>query len=72
MNQSILCEVLPTLSPQQRRQAIAQRAYEKWVKRGCPHGTDVENWMQAEAEINAEQEGAEPKDAIHWPHLANG
>jgi Protein of unknown function (DUF2934) len=33
---------------------IAQRAYEKWMKRGCPHGTDVQDWVEAEAELRAE------------------
>jgi hypothetical protein len=72
MNQSTLCEVMPFLSPPQRHEAIARRAYEKWVKRGCPHGTDIENWLQAEAEITTELDGEEPKDAVHWPHLGNG
>jgi hypothetical protein len=30
------------------------RAYEKWVKRGRPHGTDVQDWMEAEAELKRE------------------
>jgi hypothetical protein len=33
---------------------IAMRAYEKWVKKGRPHGTDVQDWMEAEAELKAE------------------
>jgi hypothetical protein len=33
---------------------IAMRAYEKWVKRGRPQGTDVQDWMEAEAELKAE------------------
>ncbi len=33
---------------------IAKRAYEKWCQRGMPHGTDVQNWLEAEAEIRAE------------------
>jgi hypothetical protein len=34
---------------------IALRAYEKWVKRGRPAGTDVQDWIEAEAELRAEQ-----------------
>jgi hypothetical protein len=34
---------------------IAMRAYEKWCKRGRPHGTDHQDWMEAEAELRAEQ-----------------
>jgi hypothetical protein len=33
---------------------IAMRAYEKWVKRGCPHGSDQKDWLEAEAELKAE------------------
>ena len=33
---------------------VAQRAYEKWCKRGCPHGSDRQDWLEAEAEIRAE------------------
>ncbi len=33
---------------------IAQRAYEKWLKRGRTHGHDLQDWMEAEAELRAE------------------
>jgi hypothetical protein len=33
---------------------IAMRAYEKWCQHGCPPGTDVRDWMEAEAELRAE------------------
>jgi hypothetical protein len=33
---------------------VAQRAYEKWCKRGCSHGHDRQDWLEAEAEIRAE------------------
>jgi hypothetical protein len=33
---------------------IAMRAYEKWVKRGRPHGTDLQDWVDAENELKAE------------------
>lgn len=33
---------------------IAQRAYEKWCKRGCPQGSDQQDWHEAEAELQAE------------------
>jgi Protein of unknown function (DUF2934) len=36
------------------REKIAQRAYEKWCKRGKPHGTDKQDWTEAEIEIKAE------------------
>lgn len=37
---------------------VAQRAYEKWVKRGMHHGRDVQDWLEAEAEIRKEITGA--------------
>jgi len=33
---------------------IAMRAYEKWCKRGRPHGTEKQDWAEAEAELRAE------------------
>jgi hypothetical protein len=33
---------------------IAMRAYEKWSKRGYPAGTDVQDWLEAEAELRSE------------------
>lgn len=33
---------------------IAMRAYEKWCKRGRPHGTDKLDWTEAETELRAE------------------
>ena len=31
--------------------AIARRAYEIWMRKGCPAGQDLENWLQAKAEL---------------------
>src|SRR5262245_52949131 len=36
---------------------IAKRAYEKWLKRGCTHGNDIQDWIEAEKEIIAEMKG---------------
>jgi Protein of unknown function (DUF2934) len=55
----------PSTTPQQTSQPanaavqiphdkIAMRAYEKWVKRGRPHGTDKQDWIEAENELRAE------------------
>jgi hypothetical protein len=33
---------------------IAMRAYEKWCKRGCPHGTSMLDWLEAERELMTE------------------
>ena len=32
---------------------IARRAYDLYLARGCEHGHDVEDWLQAERELNA-------------------
>jgi DUF2934 family protein len=34
---------------------IAKRAYERFVARGCTHGSDREDWAAAERELVAEQ-----------------
>jgi hypothetical protein len=39
---------------------IAMRAYEKWCKRGRPHGTDKQDWLEAETELKAELSGTNP------------
>ena len=32
---------------------IARRAYELFLARGCEHGHDVEDWLQAERELRS-------------------
>jgi hypothetical protein len=32
---------------------IARRAYDIFLARGCEHGRDLEDWLQAERELNA-------------------
>jgi Protein of unknown function (DUF2934) len=39
-------------------QAIRQRSYEIWQREGCPEGKAVEHWLQAGAELEAEQRAA--------------
>jgi hypothetical protein len=36
---------------------VAKRAYEKWLKRGCTHGQDMQDWIEAEKEVLAEMKG---------------
>ena len=31
---------------------VRLRAYQVWVRRGCIHGRDVEDWLEAEAQIH--------------------
>jgi hypothetical protein len=33
---------------------IAMRAYEKWCQRGYRHGTDLQDWYEAERELLGE------------------
>lgn len=39
---------------EQRLERIRQRAHELYVARGQQEGHDLEDWLQAEAEIDAE------------------
>lgn len=42
-------------SPVPSRERIARRAYQIWQSRGCPCGTEAQDWAQAEAELRAAQ-----------------
>lgn len=39
----------------QDREAIAARAYELWQRRGCPQGTALQDWCEAEAALRDER-----------------
>jgi Protein of unknown function (DUF2934) len=39
------------------REEIELRAYQIYVERGCAHGLDVEDWLQAERELVVEKYG---------------
>ena len=36
------------------REKIAMRAYEKWCQRGRSHGHHVQDWLEAERELQRE------------------
>ncbi len=36
------------------REQIAKRAHDIWVKNGCKHGQDEQNWLEAERQLKAE------------------
>ena len=40
--------------------AIAQRAYAFYQARGCEHGHDVEDWLQAERELQEANNALSP------------
>jgi hypothetical protein len=44
----------PTSHVKVPHEKIAMRAYEKWVKRGRPHGSHVQDWLDAERELQTE------------------
>jgi hypothetical protein len=44
----------PSAAPKVTHDRIAMRAYDKWLQRGCPHGSDQQDWLEAEAELTAE------------------
>lgn len=35
-------------------EAVAQRAYEKFLARGAQHGNDLQDWLEAERELKGE------------------
>jgi hypothetical protein len=39
---------------------IAMRAYEKWLKRGCPKGSEKQDWHEAECELQEEKKRGTP------------
>jgi hypothetical protein len=43
-----------TMSVKVPHERIAMRAYEKWVQRGRPQGTALQDWVEAEAELMKE------------------
>ncbi len=48
---------------------IAMRAFEKWCKRGRPHGSDKQDWIDAEKELREEfsRAGGSPStQRIFW------
>lgn len=44
----------PTSSPQSRLDRIAQRAYAIYERRGGQDGSSLDDWLQAEREIDGE------------------
>ncbi len=43
-----------TKTPKPTREQVAQRAHDIWVKNGCKHGQDEQNWLEAERQLKAE------------------
>ena len=47
-------KIQPTTSVTVPHEKIAMRAYEKWCLRGCPPGTHLQDWYEAERELRSE------------------
>jgi hypothetical protein len=47
--------------PQNDQQKISERAYFLWQREGCPHGKDMDHWLQAEQDMEQQQGGSEAK-----------
>jgi hypothetical protein len=45
------------LSPEPDRETIAQRAYERFEARGREDGRDLDDWLEAERELNGMSAG---------------
>lgn len=41
----------PKAAKEVTKEMVAARAYEIWQERGCPEGSEQENWYQAEQEL---------------------
>jgi hypothetical protein len=51
----------PRQATESRISRIARRAHEIYTARGGEHGKALEDWLQAEREIDAEIEAAAPR-----------
>lgn len=38
-----------------RHHRISERAYDLWLEAGRPHGSDVDHWLRAQREIEAQE-----------------
>lgn len=46
----------PALSQEIRQEEIAKRAHEIYLRRGGAHGHDIDDWLQAEHELQQERQ----------------
>lgn len=46
-----------TRGPMPTYEQVSRRAHEIWIKRGSKHGQDIQNWLEAEAQLKAEMAG---------------
>jgi hypothetical protein len=70
MNATLYPRTPEWLAPRERHGRIAQRAYERWLCHGCPSGTAVQDWLEAEAEVD-QVLIRQKSETEHWPHLTD-
>jgi len=54
-------QATPGPSTEPSPEAIARRAYELYLQRGSVSGYELEDWLQAEAELRSASKGRRPK-----------
>ena len=54
---------LNTGAPNVRQAMVERRAYHIWKAKGCPKGTALKDWMQAEKEVE------EAANLVGWCYL---
>jgi len=47
--------------PRPTQEQIAVRAYEIWLRNGCHHGNDLQNWLDAEDQLH--RQSSDPQNA---------
>jgi hypothetical protein len=47
----------PIPTTEELEQRIRERAYELWEQRGCPTGSDQDDWFHAEQELRRGRQG---------------
>jgi hypothetical protein len=45
----------PRVTEEPTREEIAELAYQLWIERGSPHGSQEEDWHRAEAQLRGGQ-----------------
>jgi hypothetical protein len=55
-----------------RHDEIARRAFDIFISRGGNHGHDVDDWLKAEAEVNARASGESPAVNVSRRSRGNG
>ena len=52
-----------SVQPELSQSSIAERAYVRWIARGCPISDGQEDWFAAQAELLAERLRSAPRSA---------